>query len=120
MDDRKTLRALEEAAVFDRRTPLFLWMYRHHAEFAEMVRKAGKPNWKAMATQFVKEGLLPQDRKYDTVRQTWIAVRKALEREARDDHRLPQSAAQPRDEFFHRHDETPLADNDFSDIERIR
>lgn len=78
------LRALEEAAMRGRRSPLFLWMHRHHGEFSAILLRAGKPNWKELARVFSKDGLLPSDQKHETVRHTWLAVRKAIARESRE------------------------------------
>lgn len=117
MDDQKRLRALEEAAGRGRRSPLFLWMYRHHETFGAMLRRVGKPNWKALAAAFTSDGLFPEDQKHETVRHTWLAVRKAIERETKRSAPLQQSAAQPRDEISS-DDPAAASEWDFSDIDR--
>lgn len=122
------MKALARAAVDRRRSTLFLWMYEHHAEFAEKVlKRAGRPNWKSIARELGKirwmdEALTTLSGDAPTgeqARQIWVQVRKLLDREERDRRPLQQSAAQPRDEFSPRSDDAPDED-DFSDIERIK
>lgn len=123
MSDNRQLRDLEVAAATDRRSPLFLWLHRHHDEFAAVVRRVGRPNWGELAAKFAEMGLTDKAGNGPTsegARQTWVKVRKLLGRETAAGHRLNQSAAQPRDEFSPRQDEPPMADDDFSDIERIK
>lgn len=123
MSESRQFRELERAAATGRRSMLFLWMYRHHEEFTALIKRAGRPNWAELAAKFGEMG--QTDRLGNTpqpegARQTWVKVRKLLEREARESLRNPQSAAQPRDEFFPESGQAEgfVADNEFDDIER--
>lgn len=123
MSERRAIQSLEAAAAFGRRSSLYQWMYGHYAEFAEVVRKAGRPNWKALTAEFEKLGLIEGGDlapKPDTIRKVWLKVRQAVAREAQEGLRRQQSAAQPRDEFFPESGQAEgfVADNEFDDIER--
>lgn len=120
MEDRKLLAEVERAAADRRRSDLFWWMYRHHEAFAEKLRRAGRPNWKALAVAFTAAGLMRAEQKHEVARYTWTAVRKALKRDAEAEQRASQSAAQPREKFSFRGDSFPAGEDDFSDIERIK
>lgn len=118
MDERQLMKDVEQAAADDRRSPLFLWMYRHHEEFAEKLRLAGRPNWGSLARIFMASGVMPEDQKPETARRTWLGVRRVLERESQEARRRQQSAAKPRDEIS---PSAPIEpEDDFSDIEGIQ
>ena len=74
------LARLAEAATM-RRSTLYTWMLTNHDTFKEVVAKAVRPNWKALAVEFAAGGLTDADGKApsdETTRQTWWKVRKTV------------------------------------------
>ena len=51
---------LTEAAL-SKRSSLYVWMLDNHDTFAEVVAKAGRPNWKALAEAFGNQGYMDFD-----------------------------------------------------------
>src|ERR1700722_15969206 len=82
-------------AALSKRSPLYRWLMENHDTFAEVLKKAPRPNWEALASTFGDQGLTdaagnrPSE---ECVRQTWGKVRKALK--ARRD-RLPNRKPPP-------------------------
>jgi hypothetical protein len=74
------LARLAEAATM-RRSTLYTWMLTNHDTFKDVVAKAVRPNWKALAVEFAAGGLTDADGKApsdETTRQTWWKVRKTV------------------------------------------
>jgi hypothetical protein len=73
--------SLLTAAALSKRSSLYVWMLVNHDTFADVLKKAGRPNWEALARTLGNEGLknaegnLPSE---ETTRQTWWKVRKAV------------------------------------------
>ena len=64
-----------------RRSTLYTWMLTNHDIFKDVVAKAVRPNWKALAVEFAAGGLTDADGKApsdETTRQTWWKVRKTV------------------------------------------
>jgi hypothetical protein len=61
------------------RSSLYRWMRQNHEEFAAALADAGRPNWRAIAAEFAKDGLTDPDPSPEAVRLTWWKVRKAVE-----------------------------------------
>jgi hypothetical protein len=73
---------LDDAAMASRST-LFLWMMDNRIEFGDVLARAGRPDWKALAETFAEQGLTDGDGKPPTpvgTRQTWWKVRRAMAR----------------------------------------
>jgi hypothetical protein len=71
---------LTEAAL-SKRSALYVWMLENHDTFAEVVAKAGRPNWKALAEAFGAQGYTDSDGQSpsdEVTRQTWWRVRKTV------------------------------------------
>jgi hypothetical protein len=86
---------LTEAAM-SKRSSLYRWMAENHDMFAEVLRKAGRPNWEALAKTLGEQGLSDAGNKppsEETTRQTWWKVRKAMK--ARRDRRPPPQPQLP-------------------------
>lgn len=74
---RIPLSRLEKAARVDRRSSLFVYMVDHHADLSGVLVRAGRPNWKALSTEFAAAGLTDINGKppSDAVsRNTWVKV----------------------------------------------
>jgi hypothetical protein len=78
-DDRKTLERIRRAAEGgSTRSPLYLWMWRNHDAFTDIVGLT-RPNWKRLADEFTALGFSNESSGELTaavVRQTWVRVRK--------------------------------------------
>lgn len=64
-----------------RRSTLYVWMLENHDAFDEVIKKAVRPNWNALAQTFGEEGQTDADGKPPTAectRQTWWKVRKVV------------------------------------------
>ncbi len=71
---------LTEAAL-SKRSALYVWMLENHDDFASVVAKAGRPNWKALAEAFGAQGYTDSDNQPpsdEVTRQTWWRVRKTV------------------------------------------
>ena len=66
-------------AAMSSRSSLYRWMRQNHEEFAAALADAGRPNWRAIAAEFAKDGLTDPDPSPEAVRLTWWKVRKAVE-----------------------------------------
>lgn len=92
-------------AAMSKRSSLYRWMVENHDTFADVLRKAGRPNWEALAKTLGEQGLFDAGNKppsEETTRQTWWKVRKAIK--ARRDRRPPaqhQGAPPQRSEPAH-------------------
>jgi hypothetical protein len=70
-----------------RRSPLFVWMRRHHADLSAAFSEAG-PNWAALTLALGKEGLTDRTGKPPTIRtaqRTWYEVCKHIRRATTSD-----------------------------------
>jgi hypothetical protein len=75
-----TVARLIEAAT-RRRSSLYVWMLENHDSFKEVIAKAVRPNWHALAETFAEEGQTDADGNKPTAectRQTWWKVRKMV------------------------------------------
>lgn len=66
-------------AAMSSRSSLYRWMRQNHDEFAAALADAGRPNWRAIAAEFAKDGLTDPEPSPEAVRLTWWKVRKAVE-----------------------------------------
>jgi hypothetical protein len=97
-----SLARLTEAAM-RRRSSLYVWMLENHDSFKEVIAKAVRPNWDALAEAFAKEGQTDADGNKPTAectRQTWWKVRKvvAARQVAQAKRQQTRSAARPVDQ----------------------
>jgi hypothetical protein len=86
--------SLLNAAALSKRSSLYVWMLENHDVFASVLKRAGRPNWEALARTFGDQGLRNAEGKppsEETTRQTWWKVTKAMK--ARKDRR--QAVAPP-------------------------
>jgi hypothetical protein len=75
-----TIARLTEAAM-RRRSSLYVWMLENHDSFKEVIAKAVRPNWQALAEAFAEDGQTDADGNKPTAeatRQTWWKVRKVV------------------------------------------
>jgi hypothetical protein len=75
-----TIARLTEAAM-RRQSSLYVWMLENHDSFKEVIAKAVRPNWHALAEAFADEGQTDTDGNKPTAectRQTWWKVRKVV------------------------------------------
>jgi hypothetical protein len=75
-----SLARLTEAAM-RRRSSLYVWMLENHDSFKDVIAKAVRPNWHALAEAFAEEGQTDADGNKPTAectRQTWWKVRKVV------------------------------------------
>jgi hypothetical protein len=75
-----TIARLTEAAM-RRRSSLYVWMLENHDSFKEVIAKAVRPNWQALAEAFAEGGQTDADGNKPTAeatRQTWWKVRKVV------------------------------------------
>ncbi len=82
------LMSLLRDAAMSKRSSLYRWMIENHDMFADVLRKAGRPNWEALAKTLGEQGLSDAGNNppsEETTRQTWWKVRKAIK--ARRDRR---------------------------------
>ena len=82
--DRIPLSRLEKAARSGRRSKLFLGMYQHYEELNRILERAGRPNWKVLAEEFTRLGLVdingnPPSR--TVAKNTWSKVRALIAKE---------------------------------------
>lgn len=78
-DEAKTLERIRRAAEGgSARSPLYLWMWRNHDAFADIVGMT-RPNWTRLAEEFTAIGFSNDSGGMLTAavaRQTWVRVRK--------------------------------------------
>jgi hypothetical protein len=75
-----TVARLTEAAM-RRRSSLYVWMLENHDSFKDVIAKAVRPNWHALAETFAEDGQTDADGNKPTAectRQTWWKVRKVV------------------------------------------
>jgi hypothetical protein len=75
-----TIARLTEAAM-RRRSSLYVWMLENHDSFKDIIAKAVRPNWQALAEAFAEDGQTDADGNKPTAeatRQTWWKVRKVV------------------------------------------
>jgi hypothetical protein len=75
-----TIARLTEAAM-RRRSSLYGWMLENHDSFKDVITKAVRPNWLALAEAFAEEEQTDADGNKPTAectRQTWWKVRKVV------------------------------------------
>jgi hypothetical protein len=75
-----TIARLTEAAM-RRRSSLYVWMLENHDSFKEVIAKAVRPNWLALAEAFAEDGQTDADGNKptaETTRRTWWKVRKVV------------------------------------------
>ena len=81
MTDALVAKVVDAAMAGPRHSPLYEWMWRHHAALSRQL--SPKPNWSAMAKVFCEAGLHDRTGKPATpkiARQTWARVTKAVAR----------------------------------------
>jgi hypothetical protein len=96
-----TVARLTEAAM-RRRSSLYVWMLENHDSFKDVIAKAVRPNWHALAEAFAEEGETDADGNKPTAectRQTWWKVRKvvAARQVAQAKRQQTRSATRPAD-----------------------
>jgi hypothetical protein len=75
-----TIARLTEAAT-RRQSSLYVWMLDNHDSFKDVITKAVRPNWHALAEAFADEGQTDADGNRPTAectRQTWWKVRRVV------------------------------------------